>query len=173
MGKKNNDQNQQQLPDLEGFPHVTSALMETINTFPGLEKGEKFTFSTMLTNEQGLTVAAIAGSAIVNEMESITGHVMQTCSYPFTILCRYSGLSKGRKIEIKEWMETLAEWLCRKEVVINGETYQLKKWPPLTGDREIRLITRMTPAYLGGINEDKSEDWVMDMIIQYRNEFDR
>ena len=163
----------QPLPDTEGFPYVTDALMETINSFPGLYEDEQFAFSTVPTNEDGMTVIASSGAAIQDELEDITGHVMQTCTYPFTVVCRSSGLNSKRKIQTKEWMDKLAEWLCRKAVDIDGTSYQLKSWPKLTEDREIRLITRRTPSFLGGTNEDKSEDWVMDMVIQYRNEFDR
>lgn len=159
-------------PDLEGFPKVTDALMETINTFPGLEEGEEFVFSQMPENA-GLSVIASSGSFIIEEHESITGHVWQMCAYPFMVVSRASGLSSKRKISLKEWMDTLAEWLCRKTVTIKGEEFKLKKWPALTDDRKIEKIVRQTPAYLGGINEDKSENWVMDMVIQYRNEFDR
>jgi len=159
--------------DVDGFQYVTDALMTTINDFPGLYEGEHFTFSTVMTHEEMNTVVATSGAVIQSEIEDITGHVLQTCAYPFTVACRSSGLSSKRKIQTKEWMDKLAEWLCRKAVDINGAKYQLKSWPKLTGDREIRLVTRRTPAFLGGINEDKSEDWVMDMTIQYRNEFDR
>ena len=159
-------------PDMEGFPKVTDALMEMINTFPGLNEGEEFVFS-MMPEDYGLSVIATSGSFIIEEHESITGHVWQMCSYPFMVVSRASGLSSKRKISMKEWMDTLAEWLCRKTVTIDGQEYKLKKWPVLTDDREIRYIVRQTPAYLGGINEDKSENWVMDMVIQYRNEFDR
>ena len=169
----NEDDKNKKLPDIEGFKYVTNALMETINSFPGLDGDEQFTFSTQLTDEDCMTVVARSGSSIINELEDITGHVLQTCAYPFTVIVKSSGLSSRMKIQTKEWMDKLAEWLCRKAVEVNGEMHQLKKWPVLTGDREIRLITRQTPAFLGGINEDKSETWVMDMAIQYRNEFDR
>ena len=159
-------------PDTDGFQFVTHALMETINTFPGLEPGEEFTFS-MIPATEGMSVVAMSGAYILEEHESVTGHVWQMCLYPFTVVCRVSGLNSGRKIDWKEWMDTLGEWLTRKTVLIDGEWHQLKRWPVLTDGREIRKVVRQTPAYLGGINEDKSENWVMDMTIQYRNEFDR
>lgn len=166
-------QEEKQYPlDLDGYPYVTEALMDTINRFPGLEDGEHFTYS-MMPDTEGMSVITSTGSFIIEEHESILGHVWQTCSYPFLVVCRASGLNSRRKISLKEWMDTLAEWLCRKTVKIDGVEYQLNRWPRLEGDREIRLITRQTAAYLGGINEDKSENWVMDMTIQYRNEYDR
>ena len=167
------DEKEKELPrDLDGFDYVSDALMETLNSYPGLYPGEKFKFST--TNlDDGLNVAATSGAVITNEFESITGHVYQDCAYPFMVILRVSGLSSERKVKTKEWMDTLAEWLTRKAVTINGEVYQMKKWPVLSGEREIRRIIRNTPAYLAEITEDKAESWAMDLTIHYRQEFDR
>ena len=165
--------NEKQYPaDVEGFKYVTTALMETLNSYPGLYPDEQFKFSTV-DLEDGLNVAAISGAVITEEIESITGHVTQMCAYPFMIILRAPGLSSERKVETKEWMDTLAEWLTRKAVNIDGEIYHMKKWPVLSGDREIRRITRNTPAYLAEITEDKTESWAMDLTIHYRQEFDR
>lgn len=166
-------ENEKEYPlDLEGHQYVTDALVDTLNSYPGLYPGEKFKFST--TNlDDGLNVAATSGAVIVEEIESITGHVTQMCAYPFMVILRASGLSNERKIETKEWMDTLAEWMTRKAVTIGGEVYHMKKWPVLSGDREIRKIIRNTPAYLAEITEDKAESWAMDLTIQYRQEFDR
>ena len=158
--------------DFSSFDTVTNALMDTINAYPGLEYDAEFTFST-IPESDGYSVIASNGSYIIEETEDITGHVWQVCQYPFMVVCRVAGLSSRRKIAIKEWMDTLAEWLTRKSVIIDGETYQLAKWPELSGERKIRSISRQTAAYLGGINDDKSENWVMDLVIQYWNEFDR
>ena len=169
----NNNNNEQTLPqDVDGFEYVTNALMATVNQFPGLEEGETFSFS-MIPTEEGLSIIASSGSFIYQEQESIIGHVWQTCLYPFTVVYRASGLNQTRKIAAKEWLDNLGRWLVRQPITINGTNYVLSEWPKLTGDREIRNIIRQTPAFLGNINEDKSENWVMDMQIQYRNEFDR
>lgn len=165
--------NQRNYPqDVDGFEYVTNALMDTINQYPGLLDGEKFEFS-VIPNAEGLSVVASSGSFIIDERESITGHVWQTCAYPFMVIYRASGLNQKRKIAAKEWMDKLARWLTRQPVNIDNETYTLAAWPELTEDREIRSITRQTPAYLGSINDDESENWVMDLMIQYKNEFDR
>lgn len=157
--------------DVDGFENVTPALMDMVNHYPGLESGERFDFSTVLV-EDGMSVIASSGSFIVNETESITGHVKQMCAYPFMIVYRASGLSQKRKIAVKEWMDTLAKWLTRQEVNIGGELHQLE-WPVLTGDRKITNIERQSPSYLGSVNDDMSENWVMELVIHYRNEFDR
>lgn len=158
--------------DVEGFEFVTKALMDTLNSYPGLYEGEEFRFSTTNLND-GLVVAATSGAVITEEYESITGHVYQMCAYPFMIILRTVGLSTTRKVETKEWMDTLAEWITRKAVAIHGVVHKMERWPILSGDREIRQITRNTPAYLAEITEDKTECWVMNLTINYRQEFDR
>lgn len=166
------DQNVSYGFDADGFETLTSAIMDTINTYPGLDDGERFTFST-IPNEEGLTVIAATGALIVDHHESITDHVWETCNYPFTVLYRASGLNEKRKIAAKEWLDTLAKWLQRQTVTIDGNTYQLRKWPMLSGDRRIKTIMQQSPAYLASMNEDKSENWIMNMAIQYYNEYDR
>lgn len=151
---------------------VTSALMSTVNSYPGLEDGEQFVF-TMVEPEEGLSIVASSGAYIMENHESITGHVWQTCLYPFMVIYRVSGLNQRRKIQVKEWMDTFARWMTRQPVNINGEQVVLMEWPKLTEGRVIRDISIQASASLGGINEDKSETWVMNLQIQYRNEFDR
>ena len=158
--------------DVDGFDYLTDALMKTINTFPGLEPEERFSFSR-IPNEEGLSVIASAGAVIIDHHESITDHVWETCAYPFTIVYRASGPNERRKIGIKEWLDTLAKWLTRQKVKIAGVEYQLERFPALSEGRRINTITRQSPAYLASVNEDKSENWVMDLVIQYHNEFDR
>ena len=158
--------------DPEGYQYVTKALMETLNEYPGLFVGEEFKFSTTSLDD-GLNVVATSGSYIIEEHESVTGHVWQICAYPFMIINRTSGLSSERKVDAKERMDTLADWITRKPVLVKGKEYQMKRWPILSGDRHIRRITRNTPAYLAEISGDKVESWAMELTIQYRQEFDR
>lgn len=167
--------------DVDGFDDVTDALMRMINSYPGLDVDERFVFSD-IPKEEGLTVIASGGSAIIEHHESITDHVWEVCAYPFSVVYRASGLAERRKIAVKEWMDTLSRWMTRQTVTINGEQYHLDFWPrlacvddPKRGKQErwIKTILRQSPAYLNSVNEDKSENWVMDLVIQYQNEFDR
>lgn len=158
--------------DQEGYVHITTALMDMANSYPGLQEDDRFMFSE-LPHEDGLSIIATSGSFIVEERESITGHVRQMCAYPFTVVYRASGLNQKRKMEAKEWLDTFSRWLTRQDVSINGKLYKLENWPQLDGGREIRNVLRQSPTYLASINEDKSEDWVAALVIQYRNEFDR
>ena len=158
--------------DIDWEEDVTNALMKLFNSYPGLLDRERFQFS-MTEPEEGLSIMVSSGALIMEDHESITGHVWQMCLYPFMVIYRVSGLNQKRKIQVKEWMDTFARWLTRQPVNINGQTVVLDEWPELTEGRVIRNISRQTPAFLGGINEDKSENWIMNLQIQYRNEFDR
>lgn len=162
--------------DTEGFEYVTRALMDTLNSYPGLYADEKFKFC-QTKPEDGLNVVASSGSFILEEHESITEHIWQICAYPFMVIYRVSGLNSDRKIEAKEWLDTLADWLMKKPVLIDKQRYQMKKWPTLSGDerveRRIERISRNTPTTLVAVEQDKAETWVADLTIQYRQEFDR
>lgn len=183
--------------DPDGYGLVTDALRALIAQYPGLEKGDGFSFSTAPTGA-GKAIFPTTGAVIQSEIESITGHVTQMCLYPFTALFRASGLSQKNRVNAKEWLDTFGRWLERQAVVINEVRYILKDYPVLTtagehdnldiyygdydngigsnpvqGIRKILNITRQTPAYLSSVNEDKSEDWVISMVLMYRNEFDR
>ena len=158
--------------DVNGYEMVTAALMDLVNTFPGLEDGEEFGFATDPA-EEGVAIFPTTGSFIYDERESITGHVTQLCQYPFTVVYRKSGLNSHRRMTAKEWLDAFARWIERQPVAIGGTVYQLEDWPELTDNREIREVVRQAPAYLVTVNDDKSENWIMDVVVRYRNEFDR
>ena len=158
--------------DVTGYELITAALMALVNTFPGLVSGEEFGFATEPVDE-GVAIFPTTGSFIYDEKESITGHVTHLCQYPFTVLYRASGLNPKRRAGAKEWLDTFGRWIERQPVTINNTVYVLQGWPDLTDNREIREVTRQAPAYLMSVNDNKSEDWVMEVVIRYRNEFDR
>lgn len=157
--------------DADGYEELTEALQTLIDQYPGLSVGEKFGFSMLKNN--GKSIFPTTGAIIQQEVESITGHVVQTCMYPFVVVYRVAGLSESKKATVKEWLDNLGRWLEKQTVVLKKGTYKLPEYPTLSGTREIRNIFRQSPAYLSTINEDKTEDWVINMAIQYRNEFDK
>jgi len=166
------DENSQiTLYDYSGYEIVTNALLELLNDFPGLD-GESITFST-LEDSRGIAMYPISSAVIQNEKEDITGRVKQICLYPFFVIYRASGLSESRKVSVKEWLDNLGRWLEKEEITIKNATHRIKKYPILTGKREIERIDRQTPGYLESINDNQSENWVIYITMQYINEFDR
>lgn len=160
--------------DPEGYDSVTEAIKQLANAYPGLDKniGERFKFCET-EPEEGLSLFASSGSFILNSKESITGHVWEQCLYPLTVVYRASGLNERRKMEVKEWIDTFARWMTRQPVTIKKKVYRLAEWPKLTDGRVIRNISRTSTTYLSTIDDGKSEVWITNLQIQYRNEFDR
>lgn len=158
--------------DSAGYDLLTPAIRDLIDTFPGLDTGESFSFS-MLNGEYGQAIFPTTGAVVQYERESITGHVEQMCLYPFTVVLRVSGQTQNRKANAKEWLDMLGRWLEMQPITIGETTYKLDEYPELNGDAKIMDISRTTPAYLTVTNADMSEDWVISIQARYRNEFDR
>lgn len=157
------------LPSANGTDNITSALLDLLNDFPSLPDGDEIIFS-MLSADSGKAMFPTSSVAIADETEDITGHVTQTCIYPFLVIFRSKGYnSETRKANVKELLDDLGRWLEKQEV--DGE--KLTEYPALLGDREFLKITRSSQSYLYGTSEDKTEDWAISIKATYRNEFDR
>lgn len=158
--------------DLDGYEVITSGLLSLLNQFPGLQEGDEIAFS-MLGEDGGKAIFPASGAVIERERISVTGKVRQICAYPFHLVYRASGLSESRKAQVKEWLDNVGRWLEGQKVTIDGEEYELDKYPTLTGNRKFTAIRRLSPAYLSGKNENKSENWVIYLNARYENVFQR
>lgn len=158
--------------DLDGQNVVSNALMELINQYPGLLDGEHIQYAT-LGDSMGIALFPTSGSAIKTEKKDITGHVEQTCDYPFIVIYRASGLSESKKSKVKEWLDNLGRWLEKQTIIVDEIEYTLDNYPALTMGREFKTIQRVSPSYLDSINEDKAENWAINITATYKNEFDR
>lgn len=157
--------------DIDGHEVITKAIRELLNTYPDLDTGEEITFSTV-GDDEGISFYATNGALIQRELKDVTGHVEQTCVYPFMVIYKASGLNQRGKVNAKEWLDRLGEWLERKKIKIGVSEYQLLKYPPLTENRKIEKIARTTPAYLLETTEDKVDSWVVYVNLIYTKEFD-
>lgn len=154
--------------DLDGYNVVTTALLALLNQYPGLNKGEKITFS-VLGEDSGIAMFPISGAVIETEKKFITGRTEEVCLYPFYIIYRAGGLSSGNKATVKEWLDNLGRWLEKENVIINGTEYKLSEYPPLTENRKFLSISRQTPSYLDTVNENKSENWAIYISARYQH----
>lgn len=162
---------QQKKIDYDGTDALSPILKELVNEFPGVSV--EIAFST-LGDTSGIGIFPTSGAAIQSEKESITGHVRQVCTYPFTVVYRASLKTDALKLKVKEFLDTLARWLERQPVTINGKTYQLEKYPDMaSGNRRIKAISRTSTAHLNAVYQDGVEDWLISMSLKYENEFDR
>lgn len=159
--------------DIDGSEAVTTALLELLNRFPGLQPGEKILFSTVPENG-GIGFFPTSGTVYLRNDENITGHVVQVCQYPFSVVRRAGAKSETQRLRIKEFLDTLGKWLERQPVTVNGAKSQLAEYPALeSGNREIQSISRTNPAHLNAAYPDGMEDWVISGALNYKNEFDR
>ncbi len=158
--------------DVDGYDVITTALMELINQYPALQKGDEVTFS-VLDEDSGKAMFPVSGAIIESEKKTITGKVTEVCLYPFYVIYRAAGLLEDRKVAVKEWLDNLGKWLEGKDISVNGETFKLSEYPRLTGSRTFLSISRQTPAYLDTVNENKSENWAIHITARYQNEYKR
>ena len=156
--------------DVDGYEAMTPAIMDLLNSYPGLSAGDAFTFS-VLSENGGKAMFPNNGATVQLERISVTGKVYQECLYPCFVEYRSAGLSEARKAAVKEWLDNLGRWLERQPIIIDGVTHTLGAYPALTGNRKILSISRQSPAVLYAINENKTEDWIMDISVRYKNEF--
>lgn len=156
--------------DIDGTEIISDVLNELLNSFPG--KIEDIYFS-VLEADGGTMFFPTSGAVIYKERESITGHVVQTCQYPFIVIKRAAPNTETQKIAIKEWLDSLGRWLEKQPVTIGGIAYALKEYPVLGEGRKITKIARTTPAYCSSATENGVEDWAISIFLQYTTEFER
>ena len=156
--------------DIDGEAVVTKAIVDLLNEYPGLLTGEAITFIT-LPEDGGIAMFPMSGAAIERETVDILGNHEQICQYPFFVFYRSNGLSEGRKISVKEWLDDLGRWLERQPITVGGVVSQLESYPVLTGNRSFLSIQRTSPASLDSLGENQSENWVIRLNARYKNNF--
>lgn len=155
--------------DVEGSDIVSTALMTLLNTFPGLGK-KKIAFST-LAETSGIGFFPTQGAVLLTNMESITGHVRQTCAYPFNIVYRAALKTEKQKLRVKEFLDELGRWLECQPITLNDTEYKLSAYPNLEKGRKIKTISRTTPAFLERAYEDGVEDWTIRLTLRYEADY--
>lgn len=158
--------------DVDGYDLITNAILDLVNSYPGLSDGDEIRFS-VLDLSGGKALFPSSAPVITRERISITDHVSQECQYAFQIVYRVAGMSESRKITVKEWLEQLGRWLEGQTVILNGTSHRLTEYPTLTDSRKFERISRTSPAYLYTVQGDQSEDWMISVTAYYSNEFDR
>lgn len=155
--------------DTNGYEVLTNAVLALLSEFPGLD-GREILFEE-LGDESGIAFSADSGALIMSERRSITDHVSQTCQYPFYVVYRTTGTREFQKLQVQTFLDTLGKWLCKEPVDIDGVEYRLSSYPALSDGRKITRVTR-TNSYGLTPNENKTQDWMLPVTIQYTNEFD-
>lgn len=155
--------------DATGYELLTKAIKVLLNQFPGLD-GQKILFEE-LGEETGIAFSADAGALVMAERRSITDHITQECQFPFLLVYRATTTREFQKLNVAAFLETLGKWICKEPVEINGEIYRLYSYPEISDGRKITRISRNN-SYGAVPNENKSQDWILPVSVQYTYEFD-
>ena len=155
--------------DPTGYEYMVRAMKALLNQYPGLD-GQKIYFEE-LGEEEGIAFSADTGALVMSERRSITDHVTQSCQFPFLVVFRTQSTREFEKLNVAAFLDTLGKWLCKEPVNIGGTAYRLKDFPELADGRRITRITRNN-SYGAVPNENKSQDWILPVSVQYTYEFD-
>lgn len=155
--------------DATGYELLTKAIKALLNQFPGLN-GQKILFEE-LGEENGIAFSADAGALVMAERRSITDHITQECQFPFLVVYRTTTTREFQKLNVSAFLETLGKWICKEPVEIDGETQRLSSYPEISDGRKITRISRNN-SYGTVPNENKSQDWILPVSVQYTYEFD-
>lgn len=155
--------------DPTGYEYMKKAIKSLLNQYPGLD-GEKIYFEE-LGEESGIAFSADAGALVMSERKSITDHVTQTCQFPFLLIYRTTATREFEKLNVSAFLDTMGKWLCKEPVEIKGVPHRLTTYPAITDGRKITRITRNN-SYGTVPNENKSQDWILPVSVQYTYEFD-
>lgn len=158
--------------DAAGYEVLTKAVLELLNSYPGLNElggafdtdyGELVPFEDI--KENGLAFSASNGALVMSERRDITDYVRQECRFPFFIVFRAATKDSGLKVRIQTFLDKMGKWLCHEPTEYEEATY-----PDLASGR---VITRITRDNSYGVEPapDGSQDWLLPVTIQYRNEF--
>lgn len=156
--------------DVDGYSHITSALLDLLNQYPSLPAGDKITFAD-LNDTSGKAMVPSAGSVIVKERSFIGGLVQQHCAYPLTVFYRISGATTERRQTVQEWLDQLGRWLEGQPILIGQTCHKLTAYPELADGRKILNIRRTAPAGCSNILENGAEDWTISLQLNYLYEF--
>ena len=155
--------------DASGFEMLTNAVRELLNQYPALH-GRSILFEDLDEN-YGIAFSADGGALVMSERQSITDHVAQVCQYPFLVVYRSENQGETEKLYVQSFLENLGKWLCIEPVKIDGEEYRLRAYPALTDGRKITRVTRSN-SYGTVPNENKTQDWILPVTVQYTYDFD-
>ena len=123
--------------------------------------------ASSIAETSGIAFFPTSGAVLISNRESITGHVRQSCAYPFNIIYRAAPKNEKQKLRIKEFLDTLGRWLERQPVTLNDEEYTLSAYPDLEKGRKIKNIVRSSPSFLERAYQDGVEDWTIRLTLNY------
>lgn len=156
--------------DATGYEVLTKAVSELLNQYPGLN-GRIVSFEE-LSDTYGIAFSASSGALILSEIEDILGNVSQRCSFPFIVVYRASTTRAEQKVKVQTFLDSLGKWICGEPAIVGDTEYKLLSYPDLAQGRKIKRVTRSN-SYGAEPTEKGIQDWLMPVVVEYTNEFQR
>lgn len=153
--------------DHEGYEVITKAVLALLSEY-GEIIGRQIMFEE-LGMDSGIAFSSNSGALVISETHNILGDYSQVCRYPFFIIYRTASTAERYKLQADAFLDSVGKWICGESAVINGKEYTLSAFPELTGGRKITRITR-TNSYPLEPNENKVQDWLLPVTVEYTNE---
>lgn len=154
--------------DVSGFKAIADAVVELLNSYPGLN-GSEITFGGLSENG-GISVETDSGALVNTEAVDIVGNVYQTCQFPFYLVLRGDASTERQKLLISEFLDNIGAWICREPVTIGGVEYRLDEYPALSNGRRIIEADRSN-NYALAPNDNGVQDWVLPVTVRYTRNF--
>ncbi len=132
--------------------YISTAIVLLLNSYPDLPV-DKVIFGS-INKDGGMAIYPMSGAVVLNE--DICGN--KECQYPFFILYRAMPTTSNQRINSKEFLDKIGEFL-------EESTY-----PELTGNRLIKSIARTSPSFGVAKYDDGSEDWQININLIYKIE---
>lgn len=85
---------------------------------------------------------------------------------PFSLLYRAKPTTSGTIINAEELLESIAQWLCGRNVQYNGVAYQMEAFPLLTDNRKIEKIEAGN-VYIVGKEQDGTINYQVSLNLRY------
>lgn len=138
---------------------LTAPLLEFLNQYPKFQLGESIAFGDA-RHALGIAMYPMSGALVISETEDITGGHVSNRQYPFYLVYKAGGDSAARAISIKEFLEEIGRW-CEEQKYETLNTTEI----------EVTGINRQTVAALESIEENGTENWIINMALYYTKQW--
>lgn len=153
--------------DATGYEVLTKAVLDLMKEYSEIV-GRDIYFEE-IGKDSGIAFSADDGALIMSETPDVLGGYFQQCQYPFYVVYRTASTSEKQKLQVQTFLDSLGKWICKEPAEINGQTYILNSYPPLTQGRKITRVTRLN-SYGLEPNAEGVQDWLLPVTVQYTNE---
>lgn len=133
--------------------YVGRALMNWLNQYPDFPRFIEYIAYERLSSENGMSV--FATTAAYKIQDYINGSY--DAQYQFSIVYRTATSDSDERLDAAEVLSNIASWAENRD-----------KLPDLGEGKQAISVERTSPAVMAGMNDDKTEDYQILMVMTYK-----